>query len=182
MESVLDIQSPQTNKVFGIMVCSLILVIVLTGSNVTSQQEPKVSNDLFVPGVLINVINIIFMFYLLYLDIVGQTYFTSTVSETIPVSITSKWDRISPCINVTKIKEKLLFYLGGYVYILVLLLGSVYALAYGILTINNISEEDNSYSTNKELFSMASLLVGSVGIMLVLADITCNTVYLARSK
>lgn len=175
---------PQTKKVFGIMVCILILATVLTGSNVTGQEEPKVPDELFVPGVIINVVTMLFVVFLLYIDMRPNKPSIPSIPAipAIPaITISNNWDAVSPCIDITNLRAGLGRYFLGYIYLLVILLGSSYALAYGILTTKNIQkeEEENSYS-NKALFSTASMLVGSLGIMIALSDIVCNLLYLVK--
>jgi uncharacterized membrane protein SpoIIM required for sporulation len=151
----------QIGKIYIIIIICLIFTCLLTSINVISKKDDNnIDDNLFGTGIAINIIQSLYTIYLVYTDIFGKCKNNICGTD-------CKWYKISPLNKCTNIEL-----LSGYIYIPIILISSAYLLGFGITVING----SNDPNDEKEIttLSIASIIIGVVGILLIFNDFLCN--------
>lgn len=143
----------QTGKIYVMIIFCLILTSLLTATNVITNKD----NDKTVlcTGIVINIIQTIYTLSLVNIDMFGDC------------SKSCKWSDISPLIKDSN-KFQIL---KGYIYIPIILISSAYLLGVGLMTIN---ESESESEGEKYILSIATIIIGTIGILFIFTDIICN--------
>lgn len=160
---------PQIGKIYMIIIICLIFSGLLTTINVISGKN-NISDDLFGSGIAVNVIQILFTLYLIGIDLFGICNLKTGCNKE-----NCKWSNIAiPAGTGSKNIKRFISYL----YIPIILISSLYLLWFGITEIKIIKETfNNSDDTSlNELItiSIASSILGTVGILFIIVDIMCT--------
>lgn len=155
---------PQTGKIYTIILFCLILSGMLISVNVISHQQ-DVNDNLFGPGVAITVIQLLFTLYLLYIDITGSC---KNIKDRGCNTENCKWQSIAPP-NTDKITW--LQKIHGYLYIFIILLSSSYLMGFGITMI--MKSDDTNDEEDITTLSIASGILGAIGLLFIIVDMFC---------
>jgi hypothetical protein len=149
---------PESGKIYILIIFSLVFTTLLTTINVLSKTKTNyqlIDDNLFGTGVSINIIQTIFTLLLITIDIFGKC---NKTNKSIICVKNCKWSEFNRFI---------------YVKYPIILLSSTYMLSFGII---NIFQTKNSNNTEQDLstISIASFIIGIVGMLYILSDIICS--------
>jgi hypothetical protein len=161
---------PQTGKIYVIIIFCLIFTSLLTSVNVLSKEyNTDVNDTLFGGGIAVNIIQSIYTLYLIGKDLFGECKgFGKGSGSEQGCGPNCKWYNIAPP-NFYKCTSTNL--VNAYAYIPIILLSSIYLLTFGIMMVMELNDPNDE----KEIttLSIASVIIGAIGILYIFSDIIC---------
>lgn len=155
----------QSGKIYMIIFMSMLFTFILSSiSKIANDPEnkPSINETLIGTGIFVNIVSIMYTLHLLKIDLFGECHGKSEKK----CHKNCKWFNMSPF----KFDHKCIKnFAGGYLYVFIFLLCSVYLVVFGVSIIKDTSDQNHEKEITK--IAIASLISGTIGILFTVTDL-----------